>query len=120
MHQCFPHIGHRGADSVLELRTQIVGLGQGGPRLVGRVMSLYVTVFAGTAPIGGLLAGTLAQAFGAAAAFSIGALLASAVLLLVAWRLGGARPPEVSTMAGTVPDAPAERDQPGRRVRVAA
>ena len=34
--------------------------------LRGRVMSLYVTVFAGTAPIGGLFAGAMAQAFGAA------------------------------------------------------
>ena len=36
-------------------------------------MALYVTVFAGTAPIGGLLAGALAQAFGAPVAFSVGA-----------------------------------------------
>ena len=41
--------------------------------LRGRVMALYVTVFAGTAPIGGLFAGALAQAFGAPVAFSIGA-----------------------------------------------
>ena len=67
--------------------------------LRGRVMSLYVTVFAGTAPIGGLLAGTLAQAFGAAATFSIGAVLATGVLALVAWRLRGARLPELERPA---------------------
>ena len=55
--------------------------------LRGRVMSLYVTVFAGSAPIGGLIAGAMAQAWGAAVAFSVGAGLASAVLVVVAWRL---------------------------------
>jgi predicted MFS family arabinose efflux permease len=63
--------------------------------LRGRVMSLYVTVFAGSAPIGGILAGTVAQAVGAPTAFSIGAGLASGVLVLVAWRLRGARMPEL-------------------------
>jgi len=79
--------------------------------LRGRVMSLYVTVFAGTAPIGGLLAGTLAQAFGAAAAFSIGAALASGVLLLVALRLRGARVPEpvALTMAPAEPERAVDR-----------
>ena len=60
----------------------------------GRVMSLYVTVFAGSAPLGGLLAGSMAEAWGAPVAFSVGAALASAVLLLVAWRLRGVRMPE--------------------------
>ncbi len=55
--------------------------------LRGRVMALYVTVFAGTAPIGGLFAGALAEAFGAAVAISVGAALGSVVLALVAWRL---------------------------------
>ena len=60
----------------------------------GRVMSLYVTVFAGSAPLGGLLAGSMAEAWGAPVAFSVGAALASAVLVLVAWRLRGVRMPE--------------------------
>ena len=55
--------------------------------LRGRVMSLYVTVFAGTAPIGGLFAGAIAEAFGAAAGFVLGAALAGGVLAVVAWRL---------------------------------
>jgi predicted MFS family arabinose efflux permease len=57
--------------------------------LRGRVMSLYVTVFAGSAPIGGVFAGAVAQAFGAAVAISLGAALATGVLALVAWRLRG-------------------------------
>jgi MFS family permease len=55
--------------------------------LRGRVMSLYVMVFAGTAPIGGLFAGAMAQAFGAPAGFVVGASLGIGVLGLVAWRL---------------------------------
>ena len=44
--------------------------------LRGRVMALYVTVFAGTAPIGGLFAGAAAQALGRTVAISLGAALA--------------------------------------------
>jgi predicted MFS family arabinose efflux permease len=39
--------------------------------LRGRVMALYVTVFLAAAPIGGLVSGALAGAFGAPAAFAI-------------------------------------------------
>lgn len=55
--------------------------------LRGRVMSLYVTVFAGTAPIGGFFAGAVAEVWDAPAAFIAGSILASTVLALVAWRL---------------------------------
>jgi MFS family permease len=61
--------------------------------LRGRVMSLYVTVFAGTAPIGGLFAGAMAQAFGAPAAFVVGGVLAIGILALVAWRLRNVEEP---------------------------
>jgi MFS family permease len=64
-----------------------------GHELRGRVMSLYVTVFAGTAPIGGLLAGTVAEVWGPAAGFGLGALLGSIVLGLAAWRLRRAAAP---------------------------
>ena len=67
--------------------------------LRGRVMALYVTVFAGTAPVGGLLAGGLAQAFGAAFAFSIGAAMAAVVLAVVAWRLRSVRMPRLERAA---------------------
>jgi hypothetical protein len=53
-------------------------------------------VFAGTAPIGGLFAGALAQAFGAPMAISVGAGLAVAVLGIVAWRLRSVRMAPVS------------------------
>lgn len=69
----------------------------------GRVMSLYVTVFAGSAPLGGLLAGSMAEAWGAPVAFSVGAALASAVLVLVAWRLRGVRMPEAAASAPARP-----------------
>jgi MFS family permease len=64
-----------------------------GHELRGRVMSLYVTVFAGTAPIGGLLAGVVAQAWGPGAGFGLGAVLGSIVLVIASWRLSRARLP---------------------------
>jgi MFS family permease len=67
--------------------------------LRGRVMSLYVTVFAGTAPLGGLLAGGLAELFGAPFALSFGAAAASVVLLVVAWRLRSVRMPRLERAA---------------------
>ena len=48
--------------------------------LRGRVMSFYVTVFAGSAPLGGLFAGAVAQAFGTPAAFLAGAALSLVTL----------------------------------------
>jgi MFS family permease len=79
--------------------------------LRGRVMALYVTVFAGSAPIGGLLAGGLAQAFGAPFAFSLGAAMASVVLILVAWRMRSVRMPRL--------EAPARLEAPREIRRVA-
>ncbi len=73
----------------------------------GRVMSLYVTVFAGSAPIGGLLAGSMAQAWGSPAAFSIGAALAAVVLLFVAWHLRSARMPVIGSSTSAEPMRPA-------------
>ncbi len=52
--------------------------------LRGRVMSLYVTVFAGSAPIGGLFAGAVAEAWGTPTAFLAGAALSAATLVVVA------------------------------------
>ena len=83
--------------------------------LRGRVMSLYVTVFAGSAPIGGLLAGAMAQAWGAPVAFSVGAVLAGVVLAVVAWQLRGVTAPQVGQRATSVP-----RDRPREAIRSAA
>jgi len=77
-----------GLASMLMINTINVTIQNAVPdALRGRVMALYVTVFAGTAPIGGLLAGALAQAFGAPIAFSVGAALGALVLALVAWNM---------------------------------
>ena len=59
--------------------------------LRGRVMALYVTVFAGTVPLGNLFAGSIAQAWGAPAGFIAGAAASSLFLGLAAWRLRVAR-----------------------------
>ena len=91
-----------GLASMLMVNTINVTIQNSVPdELRGRVMSLYVTVFAGTAPIGGLLAGALAQAFGASVAISLGAALAGGVLALVWWHLRSVPVP--------VPEAPAAR-----------
>jgi MFS family permease len=55
--------------------------------LRGRVMALYVTVFAGTTPIGGLFAGTVAQTWGPPAGFLVGAGASTVFIGLVAWEL---------------------------------
>ena len=73
--------------------------------LRGRVMAVYTTVFAGSTPIGGLLFGALAAAFGAASAVLLGGLAAIVIALVagvVAWRWGllGPRANE-HTVAGT-------------------
>ncbi len=60
--------------------------------LRGRIMALYVTVFAGSAPLGGLFAGGMAQIFDAAVAFLIGAAGSLVVLAIVAWQLLVRRP----------------------------
>jgi MFS family permease len=56
-------------------------------RYRGRVMSLYTLMFVGTAPIGGLLAGAIAQRFGAPVSTSLCAILLLAGALWVSARL---------------------------------
>ena len=60
--------------------------------LRGRVMSLYVTVFAGSAPLGGLFAGAVAQAFGTPAAFLLGGAFSVLTVGVVALGLRRAQP----------------------------
>ncbi len=62
-----------------------------GDALRGRVMALYVTVFAGSAPLGGLFAGAVAEAWGSPAAFLVGAVLSIATVGLVGYGLRAAR-----------------------------
>ena len=59
--------------------------------LRGRVMALYVTVFAGSAPLGGLFAGAVADFFGTPAAFQAGAVLSALTLAIVALGVRAAR-----------------------------
>ncbi len=58
--------------------------------LRGRVMSFYVTVFAGSAPIGGLIAGALAEAAGAPFAFAVGGAVSLVIVVVVALGLRAA------------------------------
>lgn len=62
--------------------------------LRGRVMALWVTVFAASVPIGALFAGTIAEHWGSAAGFVIGGLAFGVVLTFVAWQF--ARDPSVA------------------------
>ena len=56
--------------------------------LRGRVMSVYTTVFAGSTPIGGLLAGTLASHYGVPFALGSGAVVSLVIGLVAAtWYL---------------------------------
>lgn len=92
----FPVVAAIGYASMLMVNTVNVTVQNSVPDpLRGRVMSLYVTVFAGSAPIGGLVAGFLAEGWGAPFAFSFGAALAFGVLGLVAWNLRGVRVPRL-------------------------
>ena len=93
----FPLVAGIGFASMLMVNTVNITVQNSVPDVLrGRVMSLYVTVFAGSAPIGGLLAGFLAERWSAPTAFSIGAALAFGVLGLVAWRLRGVAVPRIA------------------------
>jgi Arabinose efflux permease len=77
-----------GLSSMLMVNTINVTVQRSVPdELRGRVMALYVTVFAGSTPIGGLLAGTVAQIWGPPAGFLIGAGVTTLFIGLVAWHL---------------------------------
>jgi MFS family permease len=77
-----------GLTSMLMINTINVMIQYGVPdELRGRVMSLYVFVFAGSSPIGGLFAGGTAQVFGAPAGFVLGGLLSAVFLAVAAWQL---------------------------------
>ena len=66
--------------------------------LRGRVMSVYVTVFAGSAPIGGLIAGSIASASGAPAALLFGGIVSVAVGLGALVATGGFRDQRVAAL----------------------
>ena len=92
--------------------------------LRGRVMSIYMTVFAGTTPIGALVAGVTSGALGAPASVALGGLvvlLAAAAVGLKGRSLPGRRgqptpqvPSLVRSVAARDPDAPAVVGAPSR------
>jgi MFS family permease len=59
--------------------------------LRGRVMAIYSMMFMGMAPVGALLAGTLAERLGAARTVAAGGVFCLAGGLLLLWRLPGLR-----------------------------
>jgi MFS family permease len=81
--------------------------------LRGRVMSFYVTVFAGSAPLGGLFAGFVAEQWGTPAAFVAGAVLSLATVAIVAigLRWSGRR----GSLGVTMLDTSSERTDEPRR-----
>jgi len=84
--------------------------------LRGRVMSFYVTVFAGSAPLGGLFAGFVAETWGTPAAFATGAVLSLLTVGIVALGLRMAR--RRGSLGVTMLDTSSERpDQPRRAAR---
>jgi MFS family permease len=56
-------------------------------RLRGRVMSVYVFMFIGMAPLGALQAGAVSRWLSASACITIGAVVMIGVLLWIAWRV---------------------------------
>jgi len=85
----YPVVALVGLASMLMVNTINASVQRSVPdELRGRVMALYVTVFAGSGPLGGLFAGGVAQLLGPPAGFILGAVLASIFLLLAAWGLG--------------------------------
>ena len=107
----FPLVAGIGLFSMLMVNTINVTIQNSVPdALRGRVMALYVTVFAGSAPLGGLFAGATAEALGAPFALSLGAGLAMFVLVLVAWRMRSVGMPRLDTKIVRAPAAgPARR-----------
>ena len=84
----FPLIVIVGLSSMLMINTINITVQRSVPNeLRGRVMALYVTVFAGSTPIGGLFAGTVAQTWGPPAGFLVGAAFSVFFIGLVAWQL---------------------------------
>lgn len=81
--------------------------------LRGRVMSFYVTVFAGSAPLGGLFAGFAAETWGTPTAFVAGAVLSLATVGIVALglRAAGRRGP----LGVTTLDTSSEHPRPSQR-----
>lgn len=88
--------------------------------LRGRVMSVYMTVFAGTVPFGALLTGTTAKFFGTPASIAIGGLVTLIAAGWIAWYSGvlGHRVPRERPTA--IPPVPRAERPPGSRSSASA
>jgi MFS family permease len=110
----YPTVALVGLTSMLMVNTINASVQRSVPdELRGRVMALYVTVFAGSGPIGGLFAGGVAQVLGPPAGFILGAAFASIFLALAAWKLGRGRP------AAATDPRPEGRPEPSSQPRPA-
>jgi MFS family permease len=105
----FPLIAVVGLASMVMVNTINVTVQHHVPdELRGRVMSLYVTVFAGSAPLGGFFAGVVAELWGAPVGFILGAVISIVFIALVGWQLvlrGRAWADEPVTSLSPSPDA---------------
>jgi hypothetical protein len=66
-------------------------------------MAVYTTVFAGSTPVGGLIAGAIAGAFGTAVAILVGGIVSVGIAIaagVVAWRWGLLGPAQADTRSG--------------------
>ena len=68
-------------------------------QLRGRVMSVYTTIFASSAPIGGLMMGAIASGFGPAVAIAFGGVLSGLVGVVAALWLRAQRATSLATAA---------------------
>lgn len=55
------------------------------PELRGRVMAVYMTVFAGTTPFGALISGAIADTFGVPTAVAVGGVITASAAIGIAW-----------------------------------
>ena len=84
----YPIIAMVGLASMLMVNTINVTVQYHVPNeLRGRVMSLYVMVFAGSAPLGGFFAGAVSELWGAPVGFLLGAGISTVVIVLAGWQL---------------------------------
>lgn len=93
--------------------------GSAPDELRGRVMSVYMTVFTGTIPIGSLLTGVLAGRLGAPMAIGLGGVVAGiAAVVILIWREGLVQhpvaSPAVAPLSPAATNGPASSTMPAR------
>ncbi len=69
------------------------------PELRGRVMAVYMTVFAGTAPFGALISGAIADSFGVPASIGAGGIVTASAAIVIAWTQRQRLVPDAKSMA---------------------